>query len=272
MTSYSLLDASHTFCCVWGHHIPLPQPLITLVLTSFPTQLPSQLSTPQSLSRPPRRTYASNLAPNATHTLQRTSPRDSPPPFPHSMGNILSSSVSATIRTTARTQPHAKNTHRNSLPTHPKPHPRSVTRLHHLPCKIRRRISDLFTRRYLDATRRDTDKNISYVFLRKVFIDSRAHAHTRARPHPGNAHTTFKTTLHLPISTVIRSLPPRSPTYPNYTRNVFRTQLGAISTKLDHLGVCETAVDLVRLVKHSDSASGSTREIAISPNAGIHTL
>ena len=37
MTSYTLLDASHTFCCVGGHHSPLLQPLITLVLTSFHT-------------------------------------------------------------------------------------------------------------------------------------------------------------------------------------------------------------------------------------------
>ena len=61
-------------------------------------------------------------------------------------------------------------------------------------------------------------------------------------------------------------------THPNYTRTVFRTQLGAISTKLDHLGVCETAIGLLRLLGHSAAASGATRQIAISPNAGIRTL
>ena len=272
MTSYTLLDASHTFCCVGGHHSPLLQPLITLVLTSFHTQLPSQSSTPQSLSRPPRRTYASNIAPDATHTLQRTSPRDSPPPFPHSMGNILASPVSAIRHSHSRPQPHAKNTHKNSLPTHPKPPTHSLTRLHHLLCDIQRRIFDLFTRTYLDATRRDTRKNISYVFFRQIFVDSRAHTHTRARSRLINAHPTLKSTLHRKISTVIRSHPPRSTTYPNYTRTVLRTQLGAISTKLNHLGVCETAIDLVRLLEHSYAAPGAVREIAISPNAGIRTL
>ena len=71
---------------------------------------------------------------------------------------------------------------------------------------------------------------------------------------------------------MIRLPPPRSHTYPNYTPTVFRTRLGAISTKLDHLGVCETAIDPLRLVEHSAAACGAICEIEISPNAGIHTL
>ena len=115
-------------------------------------------------------------------------------------------------------------------------------------------------------------KKISYVLFRKTFVDFRAHTHTRARSHLISTPTTFTSPLHLPISAVIRSLPPRSLTYPNYTRTVLRSSVGAISTKFDHLGLCETATDLFRLIEHSDSASGATREIAISPIAGICSL
>ena len=45
--------------------------------------------------------------------------------------------------------------------------------------------------------------------------------------------------------------------------------VGAISSKLDHLGLCETGINPVRLVKHSAAASGAVREIAISPQSRI---
>ena len=45
--------------------------------------------------------------------------------------------------------------------------------------------------------------------------------------------------------------------------------VGAISTKFNHLGLCETGINLVRLLGHSAAASGAVREIAISPQSRI---